>query len=169
MQISLEISFWCLANNFFFYKSTRTFFFTARLLTSVIEIKLNHLTKHFVILPCEGHHAAASTNPLSEKSQQRTPFSVGKKKNFMIRDSLSFLMLFLLLSHNPISFYVLCSECICVRMCLDIMDSVMIYFSNSTFSSLLKIFAIKKYFFAPGDPFSIKNEVYLNDENHGHG
>ena len=100
--------------------SARTFFFTARLLTSVIEIKLNHLTKHFMILPCEGHHAAASTNPLSKKSQRRTPFSVGKKKNCMIRDSLSFLMLFLLLSHNPISFYVLCSECICVRICLDI-------------------------------------------------
>lgn len=55
------------------------------------------------------------TNPLMEKSQRRTPFSERRKKNnFMTRDSLSFLMLFLLLSHNPISFYVL-RMCGCVR------------------------------------------------------
>lgn len=55
-----------------------------RLMTSFIKIKLNHLTRLFrFVKTSKGHHQSASTNPLNEKSQRRTPFShfhEGKKE-----------------------------------------------------------------------------------------
>lgn len=104
--------------------------FTARLLTSVIKIKLNHLTKHFVIFARAKDITQQHQPTHSAKSHTASPNPIFSRKKKEFYDSWFALFLDVIFAVKPqpyILFYVLCRKCMCVRMCLD---TVMIYFQT---------------------------------------
>lgn len=144
----------------------RHFTFVPQLYCTTVDVCYQNQTKSLDFAKeSAGTRSTSINQPTKRKVTRRTPFSEAKwksgKKYFMTRDSLSFLMLFLLLSHNPISLllYVLSllfprdwRMCECeVRCCWC--RSERLY--HQKIANLCRA------------PSAIKNEIYLNDETHG--
>lgn len=137
---------------------------------SLIRIKLNHLTQHFLIASVKGHHQSASTNPLNEKSQRRTPFSRKKgneEKEFY--DSWFALFLDVIFAVKPQPYILLCpsdDECMCDYSEFYIIHFIYdFYYQKFTESSNFILFKPRRKIFSSRSSRDKKQNLYKRRES----
>lgn len=150
--------------------------FITRLVTPVIKIKLNHLTQHFLIpifsrakdLPSITIQHQPTHSAKSHSDEPHFPEKKKEEKEFY--DSWFALFLDVIFAVKPQPYILLCPS-LCVCGGAFIMDSVMIYIVETFPPTCLTKWQNfpRKWSKTLRGPFAIKNEIYLNDENHGHG